>query len=58
MEGLARRLGATKGSFYWHFTNRDALIEASLAAWEAGETIVVAKMLAPYPTRHPGCGCS
>jgi AcrR family transcriptional regulator len=49
VEGLARRLGATKGSFYWHFDNRDALIEATLAAWEAGETIAVAKMLAPLP---------
>ena len=47
VEGLARQLGATKGSFYWHFNNRDALIEASLAAWEAGETVEVAKMLAP-----------
>ena len=49
VEGLARRLGATKGSFYWHFSNRDALIEATLAGWEAGETIEVAKMLAPLP---------
>lgn len=49
VEGLARRLGATKGSFYWHFDNRDALIEATLGAWEAGETIAVAKMLAPLP---------
>ncbi len=47
VEGLARRLGATKGSFYWHFNNRDALIEATLAAWEASETVEVAKMLAP-----------
>ena len=48
-EGLPRRLGATKGSFDWHFHNRDALIEATLGAWEAGETIAVAKMLAPLP---------
>jgi AcrR family transcriptional regulator len=47
VEGLARRLGATKGSFYWHFDHRDALIEATLAAWEAGETVEVARMLAP-----------
>jgi AcrR family transcriptional regulator len=49
VEGLARRLGATKGSFYWHFENRDALIAATLAAWEAGETVEVATMLAPLP---------
>ncbi|WP_129839493.1 TetR/AcrR family transcriptional regulator [Streptomyces sp. RFCAC02] len=34
IEPLATRLGATKGSFYWHFANRDALIEAALRRWE------------------------
>lgn len=38
IEPLARQLGVTKGSFYWHFTNRDALIEAALARWEREET--------------------
>ncbi|RMI41649.1 TetR/AcrR family transcriptional regulator [Streptomyces triticirhizae] len=38
IEPLAARLGATKGSFYWHFTNRDALIDAALAGWEARST--------------------
>ncbi|MGW0561031.1 TetR/AcrR family transcriptional regulator [Streptomyces sp. NPDC003016] len=33
VEPLAARLGTTKGSFYWHFTNREALIEAALARW-------------------------
>jgi AcrR family transcriptional regulator len=35
VEPLAVRLGATKGSFYWHFTNRDALLRAALDLWEA-----------------------
>jgi AcrR family transcriptional regulator len=38
---LAKRLGATKGSFYWHFANRDALVEAALADWEHSHTAAV-----------------
>jgi AcrR family transcriptional regulator len=34
VEPIAARLGATKGSFYWHFTNRDALVEATMQLWE------------------------
>jgi AcrR family transcriptional regulator len=34
VESLATRLGATKGSFYWHFRDRQELIEAALASWE------------------------
>jgi AcrR family transcriptional regulator len=38
---LAERLGATKGSFYWHFPSREALIEAALVAWEQTTTSAV-----------------
>jgi len=34
IESLAKRMGVTKGSFYWHFSNRDALLEQSLLRWE------------------------
>ena len=37
VEPLARRLGVTKGSFYWHFPSRDALLQAALERWEANE---------------------
>jgi AcrR family transcriptional regulator len=38
VEPLAARLGATKGSFYWHFRDRQELIEAALATWERKAT--------------------
>ncbi|MFF4038146.1 TetR/AcrR family transcriptional regulator [Streptomyces sp. NPDC001816] len=38
VEPLAARLGTTKGSFYWHFANREALIEAALDRWEQKST--------------------
>jgi AcrR family transcriptional regulator len=37
VEPLARRLGVTKGSFYWHFPSREALLKAALERWEAVE---------------------
>ena len=37
VEPLARRLGVTKGSFYWHFPSRDALLQAALDRWETHE---------------------
>ncbi|MDT3441840.1 MULTISPECIES: TetR/AcrR family transcriptional regulator [unclassified Pseudofrankia] len=38
VESIATRLKATKGSFYWHFTNRDALVVAALEEWERRNT--------------------
>ncbi|MBS2963624.1 TetR/AcrR family transcriptional regulator [Actinocrinis puniceicyclus] len=38
VEPLAERLGATKGSFYWHFRDRKALLEAAVAHWERTST--------------------
>jgi AcrR family transcriptional regulator len=38
VEPLAARLGATKGSFYWHFPNRETLIDAALRLWEHEHT--------------------
>lgn len=41
VEPLARSLGVTKGSFYWHFPSRDSLLQAALERWERHEQEVV-----------------
>jgi AcrR family transcriptional regulator len=45
VEPLAARLGATKGSFYWHFTNRDALVEATMQLWERACTDAIIELV-------------
>ena len=34
VEPLAQTLGVTKGGFYWHFSDRRALLEEMLDTWE------------------------
>jgi len=34
VEALAASLGVSKGGFYWHFKDRQALLEEMLDAWE------------------------
>jgi AcrR family transcriptional regulator len=34
VEGLAASLGVSKGGFYWHFKNRQALLGEMLDSWE------------------------
>ena len=41
VEALARSLGVTKGSFYWHFRDRRALLRALLDRWEAVATLAI-----------------
>jgi AcrR family transcriptional regulator len=38
---LARGLDVTRGSFYWHFADRDALLRAALEQWERTVTAQV-----------------
>jgi AcrR family transcriptional regulator len=38
IQPLATRLGIARTSFYWFFKDRDALLEALLAEWEAKNT--------------------
>jgi AcrR family transcriptional regulator len=41
VERLAIALGVTKGSFYWHFRDREALLDALLKRWESHSTQLV-----------------
>jgi AcrR family transcriptional regulator len=45
VEALAPRVGASKGSFYWHFDDRAAVLEEALALWEANLTDAVIEEL-------------
>jgi AcrR family transcriptional regulator len=38
IDPLAKALGATRGSFYWHFADREALLAALLDRWERAAT--------------------
>lgn len=49
IEPIAVELGATKGSFYWHFKNRDALLQAALDLWEQRCTQAVIDYLEREP---------
>ncbi|MCW2688513.1 MAG: pSRTUE45c [Mycobacterium sp.] len=45
VEALAARLGVSKGGFYWHFTDRQALLTEMLDSWEkAGVEEVIARV--------------
>lgn len=49
VEALAKTLNATKGSFYWHFANRRALLDRTMEAWEKIHTdaVITATSAAP-----------
>lgn len=54
VEPLATRLGATKGSFYWHFRNRAELIDATLEHWATRATREVIEAVRRAPSdRRP-----
>ena len=51
VEPLARRMGITKGSFYWHFPGREALLERALQRWEEHDSRNLRKSLGEFD--HP-----
>ncbi|MEL6198043.1 MAG: TetR/AcrR family transcriptional regulator [Pseudomonadota bacterium] len=51
---LARDLGVTRGSFYWHFENREALLDACLKEWRARNSDVMIEALREAGTLEDG----
>ncbi|TCO55052.1 TetR/AcrR family transcriptional regulator [Actinocrispum wychmicini] len=49
VEPIAARLNTTKGSFYWHFANRDALVAATLERWVDVHTEAVIREVGKAP---------
>ncbi len=45
VDPLAKRLGVTRGSFYWHFKDREALHKAMLKQWRKAATYQVGDRL-------------
>ena len=51
---LANELGVTRGSFYWHFTNRDDLIESLVAYWRDKNTSVIVEAVSSATSLSDG----
>lgn len=51
---LSKRLNVTRGSFYWHFDSREALLDALLAEWRVRNTGVMVEAIAETETLDHG----
>ena len=49
VENLAVSLGVSKGGFYWHFADRQALLEEMLDTWEKTGTEDIITRVASHP---------
>ena len=48
---LAKRLGLSRTSFYWHFPDREALLTALIQRWQSGNTVnLIARSQLPAAT--------
>lgn len=51
---LATELDVSRGSFYWHFDNRDSLLEAMIVLWRAANSDVMDQALGEAETLTGG----
>ncbi|MCJ8310864.1 MAG: TetR/AcrR family transcriptional regulator [Rhizobiaceae bacterium] len=51
---LAKALGVTRGSFYWHFTDRQNLLDCVLDEWRAANLPVIEQELAKAASLSEG----
>ena len=51
---LANDLGVTRGSFYWHFKNREDLIESLVAYWKDKNTAAITTSVAQASSLSDG----
>ena len=52
VEVLAKRLHVTKGSFYWHFKDRQDLLAGVLETWKEGRIRDIIKQTRPEPGKE------
>lgn len=48
IDQIAHQLGVSKGSFYWHFENREDFVQALAEYWEQVDTQIVADVVAEH----------
>lgn len=52
VEPLAKYLGVTKGSFYWHFSNRRDLIGSALKRWRDEDRLLIEQKVFSQTNPH------
>ncbi len=53
VDRLANDLRATRGSFYWHFTDREELLNALLHDWEVKNYVAISTIRARWASSAP-----
>jgi AcrR family transcriptional regulator len=53
VDRLAHDLRATRGSFYWHFTDREELLNALLQDWEVKNYVAISTIRARWASSAP-----